>query len=166
MFMKAITVNTVSGSPRLNIYLISAMILVVLILVGFLANRAWQTPDTALVPSGMTTLSKSALEEQYGLHVNLVAVTAAGGLVDLRLKIVDGEKAKSLLQDPKNFPSLWVADGEVSLTVPEEERTQEIRFEDDGNLFLMFPNGQGVVKPDTPVSIRFGDIQVEPILAK
>jgi len=105
MFMKAITVNTVSGSPRLNKYLISAMILAVLILVGTLAYHAQQKPGSAVVPPGMTMISQSALEEQYGLHVNLVAVTAAGGLVDLRLKILDGEKAKSLLGDPKHFPS-------------------------------------------------------------
>ena len=166
MFMKAITVNTVSGNPRLNKYLIPAMILLVLILVGFLAYHVWQKPDAALVPSGMTTLSQSALEEQYGLRVNLVAVTAAGGLVDVRIKIVDGGKAKSLLLDPNKFPSLWIADGDVSLVVPEENRTQQINFENDGNLFVMFPNGRGIVKPGTPVTIRFGDTQVEPIPAR
>ena len=166
MFMKAITVNTVSGSPRLNKYLISAMILVVLILVGFLAYHAWQTPDTALVSSRMATLSQSALEEQYGLRVNLVAVTAAGGLVDVRFKFVDGEKVKMLLQDPANFPTLQVPGSQVTLSAPEEGRPAEITFEDDANLFLMYPNAAGVVKLGTPVVIRFGSTQLEAIPAK
>jgi hypothetical protein len=158
MYMKAITANAVTDNPRLNKYLIPFMILVVLFLIGFLAYRGQQKPEAAAI----STISQGALEEQYGLRVNLVAVTAAGGMVDLRLKIVNGEKAKSLLQDPDNFPSLWIADGDVSLAVPEENRTQQIQFEDDGNLFVMFPNAGGVVKPGTPVVIRFGDTQVEP----
>lgn len=160
--MKAITANAIADNPHRNKYLIPIMILVVVLLIGFLFYRSQQNTETLVT----TTISQSALEEQYGLRVNLVAVTAAGGMVDLRLKIVDGEKARSLLQDSNNFPALWIADSNVSLVVPEEGRTQEIQFEDDGNLFVMFPNGGGVVKPGTPVILRFGDIQVEPIPAK
>lgn len=111
-------------------------------------------------------LSLSALEDQYGLRVNLVAVTAAGGLVDVRLKIIDGEKAKSLLQDSNNYPTLLIADGDVALAVPEEDRAQEISFKNDGNLLFMYPNSGNAVKPGTPVTIVFGGLQLESILAK
>jgi len=84
----------------------------------------------------------------------------------VRLKFVDAEKAKSLLQDPKNFPTLWIAESSRTLNVPEDTKAQEIKFENDGNLFLMFPNASDVVKPGTPVTITFGNIQVEPILAR
>ena len=164
--MKAITANTFSDSPRLNRYLIPAMILVVVILVGFLVYRAQQKPDTALVSSGMISLSQSDLEEQYGLRVNLVAVTAAGGLVDVRFKFVDGEKVKVLLQDPANFPTLQVPGSQMALTAPDEGRPAEITFEDDANLFLMYPNAAGAIQPGTPVVIRFGSTQVEAISAK
>jgi hypothetical protein len=50
--------------------------------------------------------------------------------------------------------------------VPEETRLQEILFENDGNLFVMFPNSRGIVKQGTAVTIRFGDTQVEPIPAR
>jgi hypothetical protein len=166
MLMKEMTANAVTDRPRQKKYLILAMALVVVILIGFLAVRGMQKSDVAVNLSGMTTLSQSMLEEKYGLHVNLVAVTAAGGLVDLRLKIVEGEKAKLLLQDPSHFPSLWIVNGDVTLVVPEETRSQAIKFENDGNLFVMFPNTRGLVKPGTPVIIRFGDTQVEPIPAK
>jgi hypothetical protein len=111
-------------------------------------------------------ITQSMLEEQYGLRVNLVAVTAAGGLVDLRLKFVDAEKARSLLQDPKNFPALWIADGGVRLDAPEDVKAKEIQFEKDGNVFLMYPNAGDVVKPGVAVTVVFGDLQVEPIAAK
>jgi hypothetical protein len=165
--MKEMTANAVTDRPRRKKYLILViMALAVVFLIGFLAVRGAQKSEAVVNLSGMTTLSQSVLEEKYGLRVNLVAVTAAGGLVDLRLKIVDGEKAKSLLSDPSHFPALWIADGDVTLVVPKETRSQEIKFENDGNLFVMFPNARGMVKPGTPVIIRFGDTQVEPIPAK
>lgn len=159
--MKVITAHRVTTPPYRNKYLFATIFLVALVLVGFLVYRTQQN-QKAIV---FTNISQSVLEEQYGLHVNLIAVTAAGGLVDLRFKIVDGEKAKSLLQNPDNFPSLWIQEGKVSLAVPEESRSQ-IEFENDGNLFLMFPNVAGLVKPGTPVSIRFGNTQLEPIPAR
>lgn len=125
----------------------------------------YQSASRPAAPAA-TVIPASLLEERYGLRVNLIGVTAAGGLIDLRLKLIDGEKAKSLLKDPDHFPSLWIADGNISLVVSEENRPQEIDFEDDGNLFLMFPNARGIVKPGTPVSVRFGDVQVEAIPAK
>ena len=166
MLMKEMTANVATGRPHLTRYLILGIILAVVILIGFLAVRGTQKSDAVVNLSGMTTLSQSVLEEKYGLRVNLVAVTAAGGLVDLRLKIVEGEKAKLLLQDPSHFPSLWIANGDATLVVPEETRSQAIKFENGGNLFVMFPNARGMVKPGTPVIIRFGDTQVEPIPAK
>jgi len=166
MFMKAMTANAVTDNPHRNKYLIPAIILVFILLVGLLAYRSMNKPESGVIPSGMTEVSQSMLEEKYGLRVNLIAVTAAGGLVDVRLKIVDGEKAKSLLQDPNNFPALWIADGDVTLIVPEENRAQEIKFENNANLFVMVPNARNMVKPGTPVVVRFGEIQVEPITAK
>jgi len=166
MLMKEMTANVVTERPHRKKYLILVTALVVVFLIGFLAVRGAQKSEAMVNSSGMTALSQSVLEEKYGLRVNLVAVTAAGGLVDLRLKIVDGEKAKSLLPDSSHFPALWIADGDVTLVVPEETRSQEIKFENDGNLFVMFPNARGMVKPGTPVIIRFGDTQVEPIPAK
>jgi hypothetical protein len=130
------------------------------------AVKALRGAPPAPAAAPITHISQADLEAQYGLHVNLVAVTAAGGLVDLRFKIVDGEKARSLLQQPENFPTLQVAGSSVTLSAPEEGRPAEITFEDDANLFLMYPNAAGAVKSGTPVIIRFGDIQVESIPAK
>ena len=114
----------------------------------------------------LSQISQADLEEQYGLRVRLVAATAGGGMVDVRLKIIDAEKAKTLLQDPKNFPALWIADSDITLGIPDETRSQEIKFEKDNIIFILFPNAHGVVKPGTPVSLVFGDIRMEPVVAK
>jgi len=144
----------------------SAIILVVLVIIAIYINTAYKASQPASLPEGMVTISQRALEEQYGLRVNLVAITAAGGMVDLRLKILDGEKAQMLLQDNKNFPALYVGDGDITLNAPEDAKFQEIKFEDGGNLFLMFPNSGSAVRRGTAINVLFGDIALEPIPAK
>lgn len=161
--MKEMTVKTISDNPRMNKYLIPAITLVVVLLLGFLSFRAQQQkPGTVVV----STITQNALEADYGLRVNLVAVTAAGGLVDVRIKLIDAEKAKLLLSDKKNFPSLWIDGRQVALTLSEEVISQEIQFENDANLYLMFPNAGSAVQKGTPVTIRFGDIALDAIAAQ
>ena len=110
-------------------------------------------------------VTQQTLEQKYGLRVNLVAVTASGGFVDLRISIVDGEKAKILLSDKKNFPTLVIG-SRVILNAPDDVKSQEIRFENGGTMFIMYGNARGAVKQGTPVTILFGDVAVEPIDAR
>ena len=149
----------------------SKILLFVFILIGFLgiglyANNVFKAFQPSSLPRGTTVISQSLLEEKYGLRVNLVAVTAAGGMVDLRLKIIDGEKAKSLLQDKKNFPVLVASDGKTQLNVSEETKSQEIKFENGVDIFLLFPNAGNAVKPGASVTLMFCDTALEPIDAR
>ena len=139
-----------------------ALLIVGAILISFVRG-AFSTMSPAL---DRVSISQSTLEEKYGLRVNLIAVTAAGGMLDLRLKISDAEKAKLFLQDKKNYPVLLVGDGGVTLNVSEDTRSQPIKFENNGDLFLLFPNSYNAGKRGEPVVILFGDVALEPILAK
>ncbi|HEX5689788.1 MAG TPA: hypothetical protein VFX76_07295 [Roseiflexaceae bacterium] len=144
---------------------IAACVLVVLLLVSLLAARTYNALRPASLPQGTVTISQRALEEQYGLRVNLVAITGAGGFVDLRLKLVDGEKAKLLLADAKNFPALFAKTGAL-LQAPDHTKSQAIQFISGGNLFIMYPNAANAVTQGSPVRIVFGNMAVEPIDAK
>lgn len=112
------------------------------------------------------SLSLSALEAQYGLRVNLIAVTAAGGLVDVRLKVVDAEKAKQLLKDAASYPGLVVSGSDAILTAPEESRAQGLKPASGELITLLFPNARNAVKPGTKVAITFGDIRLEPVVTR
>jgi len=92
-------------------------------------------------------------------------VTAAGGLIDLRLQIVDAEKAKSFLKDPINFPALRLED-DVFLRVSEDVAKQGIQYENGKSIFVLYPNAQNVIKSGDPVTIVFGDLQLEATQAK
>jgi hypothetical protein len=159
------TDHPVAPAKSTNQFIYIAFILVILLAIGIYVNNAYQAFQPASLPKGTITISQSVLEEKFGLRVNLVAVTAAGGLVDLRLKILDGEKAKLLLADEKNFPTLFLENG-VILNAPADIKSQKIEFTSGGIIFIIFPNSGNMVKPDSPVTILFGETALEPIKAK
>jgi hypothetical protein len=117
------------------------------------------------LPASTTTISQQVLEQKYGLRVNLIGVTAVGGMVDLRLKMIDGEKAKLLLADAKNFPALFSKTG-ITLNTDPDTKSQPIKFDSGNDLFLMYPNSGNAVTPGSPVTVLFGNIAVEPINAR
>jgi len=142
-----------------------AIILVVLLVAGIYINNVYKALRPASLPQGTVTISQSTLEEKYGLRVNLVAVTGAGGFVDLRLKIMDGDKAKLLLADKKNFPALFSEHG-VTLNAPADTKSQKIEFISNGNLFIMYPNSGNAVQRAESVTILFGDTALEALVVK
>jgi len=142
-----------------------ALILVILIVLAIIVNNAYRAFQPAPLPQGVVTISQSELEEKYGLRVLLVAVTGAGGFVDLRLKMVDGDKAKLLLGDKNNFPTLFSVDG-FTLNAPDDTKSQNYEFITGGSLFIMYPNSGNAVLRDKPVTIMFGNTALEAMNAK
>jgi hypothetical protein len=135
-----------------------------LIAAGLVAIFLFKLDQPASAAVSRTVISQQILAEKYGVHVNLAAVTAAGGMVDLRLKFIDGKKARLLLQEKQNFPALLA--GDVLLNVDADTKSQAIQFEDNGGLYLMFPNSGNAVKPGGTVSIVFGALQLEAIVVR
>jgi hypothetical protein len=164
--MQALTSASTATRPKsIKRIVIVAGILLVLLPIAFIVNNTYNALRPAALPPGAVTISQRELEEQYGLRVNLVAVTGAGGFVDLRLKMVDGEKTKLLLADAKNFPSL-VSENGIALHASEDTTSQQIEFISGGNLFIMYPNAGNAVTRGRPVRIVFGTTVVEPIDTK
>ena len=102
--------------------------------------------------------SFQALEEQYGIQVSLVAVTALDSIVDVRLKVLDVEKASQLFE---NHAALLV--GDTLILSPNMHRHT---LKQDKPYIVFFPNQQQLVQSGTPVNLVFGDILSEPINAR
>lgn len=136
-------------------------LLLVAALAGFLAIRAWSSASAAR-PAMITA---GELQERYGIRVNLLGVTAAGGMLDLRLKMVDGQKAAQLLDEAGNFPVLVSQNGDVLHAATDTKVLRGVLV-DGGNLFLIFPNKDSVISAGMPVTIRFGELLVGPIVAR
>jgi hypothetical protein len=155
----------VAAQPLSSRFLFVAILLLVVLGFGLYTNNVFK----AFQPSrsqDARQISQGLLETKYGLRVNLIAVTAAGGMVDVRLQVVEAEKAKALLQDKKNFPTLLVDGTSTRLNASEDTKSQEIKLEDGGNLFLLFPNAGNAVRPGASVTLLFGDTAVESLPVK
>jgi hypothetical protein len=124
------------------------------------------TAGTAIAQPAPQAIPVGALEEQYGVRVNLIAVTAAGGLVDLRLKVVDAGKARQLVKDAASYPALVVLGSDAVLTAPEESRSQVLKLGNGEMIMSLFPNTRSAVKPGAKVAIQFGAMRLEPMVVK
>jgi hypothetical protein len=111
-------------------------------------------------------VSQSEFESQYGMQVKLVALTAAGGMVDVRIKVVDPEKAKTLLNDPQHAPVLNLGNYKVTIQAPEDQRNQVTTINGPGTLYFLYPNSGNAVKTGMPVTLAFGDIHLKPIITQ
>ncbi len=145
---------------------LTAVLVVMLLLAALFIYRTFRAFPAASSYPARVTISQATLEEKYGLRVNLLAITAAGGMVDLRLRVLDGEKARLLLQDKKNFPALLVSERNITLTAPEDTKSQAIKFEKDSGLYLLFPNTGNAVKSGSSIEIVFGELKLVPVIVK
>jgi len=145
---------------------IALVFLVPLVLFGLLAGcQATSSTQATATSAAIDRLSAEELETQYGLRVRLIGVTAGGGMIDFRLKVMDAEKARQLLLDSERRPSLIAAKSGVVLSNPTEEQ-DELTLVDDGILFALFPNSGGAIQPGDEVIVAFGDLQLEPMPAQ
>jgi hypothetical protein len=153
-----------SGWTRYKLSVISAFIIVLMIVPPYL----WSTTQAkSLDHSSMTVeelqrlplASFKTLEDQYGVQVSLVAVTAMDSIVDVRLKILDVKKANQLLG---NHTAILVNDAAL---IPSAHMHQHALRQ--GKIYVIYyPNSQNVVKIGTPVSLVIGNLQIEPVAAQ
>jgi len=113
----------------------------------------------------LSSISTSVLEQQYGIRIILIAVTAGGGMVDFRFKIVDPEKAQSLFSSPGGQPVL-LAGGNGTLLHPSGHAAAGTKLKKDAVDCILYPNTRNAVRSGIPVSAAFGSIRVEPIMAQ
>jgi hypothetical protein len=138
---------------------------ILLIIGGYLVYRAWpaRRPDATEPPP--VTVSEATLESDYGLRINLLAVTAAGGMIDLRFKVLDKEKAAQLLGTPQPRLAVIAEDSGTVIQAPADTK-QSFTLEDGQVYFVQFPNAGHAVETGSPVSLVIGGVRLEHLVAK
>ena len=138
----------------------------ILVLIGgFLAYSAGANQNRATPQARAELISQRAFEDRYGIRIMMIGVSAAGGLIDFRFKVLDAEKAVRLMRDPANMPALIVEDSGATLKAP-EEMVHNLELNNGGVYFILYPNVQDAIKPGARVTVLFGDVRLEPIIAK
>ena len=100
------------------------------------------------------------LRDKYGLEVSLVAITAMDSIVDVRLKIVDPEKAQKLLQ---NQAALLV-DQQVLILAPHQHSHWKLRLNKMHIMF--FPTQNNTIHTGSEISLVFGGVRIEPVTVR
>ena len=103
-------------------------------------------------------VSHQTFEEEYGMQVSQATVSALDSVVDVRMKILDREKAEGLIEEG-HFALLV---GDTLIPAPHVSRHMLV----NKTIIVMFPNRQNIVKSGTPVSVVFENLRVEPVAVK
>jgi hypothetical protein len=106
----------------------------------------------------------SAPEMQAGIQIAQVGLTAQGGMVDVRFKVLDAAKAKALLGNPANAPML-IAGNQPPLHPP-HHALKGARFAPGQVFYILYPNARGAVQPGVEVSVAMGDARLGPVKAQ
>lgn len=112
------------------------------------------------VPSGAVGIALPNL----GVEIVAVRLTAAGGMLDLRYRVLDPAKAKPLM-DPAVPISLSDPGTGTKLQIPVDEQIGALRQSGSGIrpgqvLANLFSNPGHVVKKGGKINLRLGDLEV------
>lgn len=104
------------------------------------------------------------MESQVGIQIAHVGLTASGGLVDLRFKVLDAAKARALLGNPANVPMLIA--GDMPPLMPPHKALHGARYGQGQVVYVLYPNLRGAIKPGVAVTVAMGDARLGPVTAQ
>ena len=118
----------------------------------------------------VTEAQRLAIEQQYGVSILGVRMTAAGHMIDFRYRVLDTSKAGRLIR-PKMGLALIDQATKAEMSVPVMEKVGALKqtrshLFPDRTYSVIFSNRAGVVKPGSKVSIQFGDLTLDNLIVE
>ncbi len=108
--------------------------------------------------------SPARSKTQYGIQITQVGLTAGGGLVDVRFKVLDAAKARALLGNAAHAPMLIAGDNPPLM--PPHNALKGAKFGQGQIFYILYPNARSVVKPGAEVTVAVGDVRLGPVTAQ
>ena len=135
---------------------------VVVLLGGALAGWSILRPEPEWVPGTMPV--NTEIEEKFGVRFAFLAVTADGGMVELRYRVVDEGKAANFGHYTETAPMIVSEDtGEVvDVTIM---GLHNHRVEPGRQYYVLYRNTGGAIKSGRPVTIAVGDLELKHVVA-
>ena len=104
--------------------------------------------------------SFAELEQKYGVQISQVAATEMGSVIDVRLKIIDPDKAHALLINQAAI----LVNTDFLILAPHLHTHYKLK---PNKLFMMFfSSGRGSVHAGSEVSLVFGHVRVAPVTVR
>lgn len=119
-------------------------------------------PPTPLPPRDLSGLAQTELEQIAGVRIVRLAVTGAGGLVDVRFLVVDPEKALAV-HDKDDPPA--IVDERTGTTIDRQwmAHSSPTTMRLGGTYYLLFVNPADLIRPGSAVTVMLGGARVENI---
>jgi hypothetical protein len=136
-------------------------IVVMATMVGSLFGVRWLSPAP---PADGSMPTNPAIEAAWGVRVAHLAVTADGGLVEMRFLVLDSDRALAMMQDLANVPILRVEGTDVTIrSAALMTAKHSVAVGRTG--FMLYRNTKGSIKPGTSVSVIFGELELQHVVA-
>jgi hypothetical protein len=145
-------------SRRRRRWVVAAALVSLVALVAVVAYGPWRGDSD--VRDGTAPVSRQEMAARHGIDVTLVAVTAAGGLVELRMQVTDPDKADGVLHEPSDRPVIVSEDTGATLVMaapPHHHGDLQL----GGSYFFLLANAHNAVRVGSEVTLVIGDSRLE-----
>jgi len=152
-------------APRANILLLAALLgslaLAAGVAVWLLASGS---SSGAVERQGPSAAAIGAFEEATGVQLVRVALTGGGGIVDLRFRVLDPDKAVAV-HGPKSPPA--IVDESTGKVVDEPfmgHRMAPRKMRAGATQYVLLVNTQGLVESGEHVTVRLAGVGLKDVL--
>ena len=110
-------------------------------------------------------ISQAIFEDKTGVRITHVALTAGGGMIDLRYLVIDPEKAL-IIHDSENPPTIIdEASGKI-LDTPWMNHSHGGEYRAGATYYTLLMNSGGVLSPGSKVTVILGGVRLEHIVVQ
>ena len=161
--------RTPRRAVRLAGFLLGFVLVVSLAALGGWMATVWRTGHSAakveVHPWSRPVVSPDGLVDRSGIQIVYVAVTGDGGLVDLRFKVFDPDKAVAI-HDPETPPA--VVDAATGVVAKDlfMGHSHTSPFHAGQTYYLIFENPGNLVQRGGKVSVLLGNAEVDNVEVK
>ncbi|HSJ58776.1 MAG TPA: hypothetical protein VLC95_16445, partial [Anaerolineae bacterium] len=135
--------------------------IVVLATGGFFGWQSYNAAHQKWVPGTMPVSDE--IEAKFGVRFNFLAVTAGGGMVELRYRVLDLGKAANFGHYTETAPMIIDEDtGKiVDVTIM---GLHNHRVEPGRTYYILYRNTESAIKSGRPVTIQIGNLTLEHVV--
>ena len=154
-----ITVNSRRGPVTFNTrHLLLTLGLVALVGTALVTWSLKARQSQEWIPGTMP--NSPEMEEKFGVRFSFLAVTADGGMVELRYRVIDEGKAANFGHFSETAPMLISEDSGkiVDVTIM---GLHNHRVEPGRTYYVLYRNTESAIQSGRPVTIAVGDIKLE-----
>ncbi len=149
---------------KLSQWQMRAIILAFVLLAGVVMWMLWSQFSWQLASLGRVKtvgeMDQTAFVEETGIKITLLAVSAGGGMIDLRYQIADPDKA-IIVHDDERPPTIIDERTGIVITRPWHEHSHDNELHTAVIYYELLMNPDGIIDPGSTVTIKVGDAVLE-----